>query len=69
VKIEDELKRQCQDILTLLDNHLIPASKSEEAKVFYMKMKGDYFRYISEFANGNERNTASDKALESYRMA
>ena len=67
--IETELKKQCNDILTLLDNHLTPSCKSHEAKVFYLKMKGDYYRYISEFSHGGERNSASDRALDSYRQA
>ena len=32
----------------LLDNFLIPKSQNAESKVFYLKMKGDYFRYLAE---------------------
>ena len=49
-KIETELNNFCNDILDLLDSHLIKRSTSPEAKVFYLKMKGDYYRYISEYA-------------------
>ena len=34
----------------LLDNHLIPKATSPESKVFYLKMKGDYYRYLAEVA-------------------
>jgi 14-3-3 protein epsilon len=37
-KIEKELQEICQDILTILDEHLIPSSKSGESKVFHYKM-------------------------------
>ncbi len=49
-KIEVELTEICQDILDLLEEHLIPNSQSDEAKVFFNKMKADYFRYKAEFA-------------------
>jgi hypothetical protein len=35
----------CSDILEIIKNELIPNSDSEEGKVFYFKMKGDYHRY------------------------
>lgn len=41
-KIETELVDICNDILSIIDESLIPNSTSEEAKVFYYKMKGDY---------------------------
>jgi hypothetical protein len=37
-KIESELAKICDDILGVLDKHLIPAAKSGESKVFYHKM-------------------------------
>ncbi len=36
--IEAELAKICEDILEVLDKHLIPSAKSEESKVFYHKM-------------------------------
>jgi len=67
--IEKELRKLCDDILTLLDKHLIPSSPSDEAKVFYLKMKGDYLRYISEFSAGDDKGKASDNALSAYQSA
>jgi 14-3-3 protein epsilon len=37
-KIEAELAKICDDILEVLDKHLIPSAKSGESKVFYHKM-------------------------------
>ena len=37
-KIEAELAKICEDILEVLDAHLIPSAKSGESRVFYHKM-------------------------------
>lgn len=37
-KIESELAKICEDILDVLDKHLIPSAASGESKVFYHKM-------------------------------
>ena len=37
-KIEAELAKICEDILSVLDKHLIPSAKTGESKVFYHKM-------------------------------
>ena len=49
-KIEIELTEICQDLLNLIEEYLVPNSQSDEAKVFFNKMKADYFRYKAEFA-------------------
>jgi 14-3-3 protein epsilon len=37
-KIESELAKICEDILAVLDKHLIPSAATGESKVFYHKM-------------------------------
>lgn len=37
-QIEKELKEICEDILKLLEEHLIPIAQDTDAKVFYYKM-------------------------------
>ena len=54
-KVENELRDICNDVLRLLDDFLIPKASNAESKVFYLKMKGDYFRYLSEVASGDDR--------------
>ncbi|GMF74293.1 unnamed protein product [Aspergillus oryzae] len=68
-KIESELAKICDDILEVLDKHLIPSAQSGESKVFYHKMKGDYHRYLAEFAIGDRRKGAADASLEAYKAA
>jgi len=65
-KVETELQGICDTILGLLDGSLIPGAKDAEAKVFYHKMKGDYFRYIAEFAGDDKKTAAANKAKGAY---
>jgi 14-3-3 protein epsilon len=69
IQIEKELKEICADILSLLDKHLIPHASTGESKVFYYKMKGDYYRYLAEFATGNDRKEAAENSLIAYKAA
>jgi len=68
-KIEEELGKICEDILKVLDDHLIASAESGESKVFYHKMKGDYHRYLAEFATGDKRNDSAKASLEAYEAA
>ena len=54
-KVESELDEICKEIIETLDKKLIPNAKDDNPKVFYLKMKGDYFRYIAEYTSGDER--------------
>nr|BAA83080.1 14-3-3 protein [Tetrahymena pyriformis] len=68
-KIETELNLYCDDILKLLNDFLIKNATNAEAQVFFLKMKGDYYRYIAEYAQGDEHKKAADGALDSYNKA
>jgi len=67
-KVEEELKEICSDVLSLLEDHLIVKASNPESKVFYLKMKGDYFRYLAEVA-GNEKKTEIDNSQKAYQEA
>ena len=68
-KVEGELSTICSGILKLLDTHLIPSATASESKVFYLKMKGDYHRYMAEFKSGDERKTAAEDTMIAYKAA
>jgi len=68
-KVEQELEKVCGDILQVLDQNLIPTAVSGESKVFYHKMKGDYHRYLAEFATGGGRDASAEAAHEAYKKA
>ncbi|KAJ8016121.1 hypothetical protein DPEC_G00003880 [Dallia pectoralis] len=68
-KVETELQDICKDVLDLLDNHLIAKATAGESKVFYLKMKGDYYRYLSEVAAGDAKKTTVDNSQKAYQDA
>eukprot|EP00020_Sapocribrum_chincoteaguense_P008201 CAMPEP_0170738022 /NCGR_PEP_ID=MMETSP0437-20130122/4434_1 /TAXON_ID=0 /ORGANISM="Sexangularia sp." /LENGTH=245 /DNA_ID=CAMNT_0011076439 /DNA_START=51 /DNA_END=788 /DNA_ORIENTATION=+ len=68
-KVEKELEEICGDILNILEKNLIPSATSGESKVFYYKMKGDYHRYLAEFADASRRNEAAENSLAAYKSA
>lgn len=79
-QIEAELEVICQEILGLLQSTLIPTAKEkatdntnpdlaaalEEARVFYLKMAADYYRYLAEFVTDKEH---AEKSAELYTEA
>ncbi|CAH1443344.1 14-3-3-like protein GF14 lambda [Lactuca sativa] len=68
-KVEDELSDVCWGILKILESNLVPSASSAESKVFYLKMKGDYHRYLAEFKIGDERKEAAEQTMNSYKSA
>lgn len=67
--IEKELTEVCQKILDLLNDYLLPNCESNEGSVFLLKMKGDYYRYIAEYASGEQKDMAAVQAENSYQQA
>merc|ERR1719384_2787440 len=69
LKVEAELQKICDTILGLLDGNLIDKASNGESKVFYQKMKADYYRYIAEFTTGAAKSAASENARKAYDEA
>lgn len=65
--IEKELKSICDEILKVLNESLIPNATSDESKVFFYKMKGDYHRYEAEIAQNKEESCTN--ASNAYKEA
>ena len=69
-KVEEELEKICAEIIDMLKENLIPrmekleSADAAETSVFYYKMSGDYYRYLSEFRASPGREEAGEKACE-----
>merc|ERR1719271_2241550 len=68
-KVEAELHKICGTILELLDKNLISMATNGESKVFYQKMKADYYRYIAEFTEGEQKAKAAENARVAFSDA
>ncbi|XP_014785483.1 14-3-3 protein zeta/delta [Octopus bimaculoides] len=68
-KVELELKAICTEVLDLLENYLISKASTTESKVFYLKMKGDYYRYLAEVAQGEDRKGVLGHSQCAYKDA
>eukprot|EP00420_Gonyaulax_spinifera_P007347 CAMPEP_0197945444 /NCGR_PEP_ID=MMETSP1439-20131203/125914_1 /TAXON_ID=66791 /ORGANISM="Gonyaulax spinifera, Strain CCMP409" /LENGTH=316 /DNA_ID=CAMNT_0043568699 /DNA_START=82 /DNA_END=1033 /DNA_ORIENTATION=+ len=69
VRVEEELTSKCKEVLGLLANQLVPNATDVEARVFYLKMQGDYHRYLAEFTTGDVHAQATQGAHRSYEEA
>lgn len=70
-EIEEELKKVCTDVLELITDVLYPLCPDDkpDSKVFYLKMKGDYYRYLSEVAKEPQRGTTVCESEKAYKEA
>jgi len=68
-KVESELREICNDVLELLTKYLIENSTNPESQVFYLKMKGDYYRYLAEVASGADRTATIENSQQAYQQA
>ena len=78
-KIQEELITICNEVLELLNKHLIANAQDAESKVFYHKMAGDYYRYLAEMAPQEEEDQAQgnsealkkacEQAMKAYEEA
>ena len=52
-QIEKQLKEDCERIINMINTRVLAKACEKEAKAFFVKMVGDYYRYIAENAKGD----------------
>jgi 14-3-3 protein beta/theta/zeta len=71
--VEQELHNVCEEVLELLDKYLITKLQNDEEStdslVFYLKMKGDYYRYLAEVAEDKEKEKVVSNSEDAYKQA
>ena len=71
-KIEKEIEQLCQEVQTVISEHLLRGlcvdSSSVDDFIYYMKMKGDYYRYEAEFMVGDAQLVAIEKSRKWFRF-
>jgi hypothetical protein len=68
-KIEEGLYRDCETVIELIRSKVLSKPAQEEAKAFFVKMVGDYYRYIAETAQGAKLEQVKTEALKAYTEA
>ena len=67
-KVVEEMQSICDRVVIEID-HFLEKAKDEESKVFFYKMKADYFRYMSEVSTGDKLEQIKASALQIYEQA
>mmetsp|Transcript_22226 Transcript_22226/g.56074 ORF Transcript_22226/g.56074 Transcript_22226/m.56074 type:complete len:252 (+) Transcript_22226:267-1022(+) len=68
--IEKELRDYCTQVLKHIEDDLMPIAADNESKVFWLKMRGDYCRYLAESLDDNDaHHKAAEDAHEAYKQA
>jgi len=67
--LEDNLNAVCNEIIKIMDEKIISVSDAVESKIFWYKMKGDYYRYIAEYEHESRKELAQNESFRSYETA
>ena len=67
--IESKLQDDCQRIIDMINNKVLSKACDGEPKAFFIKMVGDYYRYIAENAKGENLEKVKQAALAAYNEA
>ena len=68
-KIKEEIDQYCNDVLSLINTAVLKNCHSAESKVFFLKMKGDYYRYLAECSTGEAQSKIAQEGLQAYTEA
>jgi hypothetical protein len=68
-RIEEELYRNCDDIIATIRYSVLSKSSDDESRAFFLKMIGDYCRYIAESAKDERLAKTKTDALGAYQEA
>jgi 14-3-3 protein epsilon len=59
-----ELEQFCGELINILSQFLIPAAVDTEAKVFYYKVMGDFYRYYDEVRPSVQNKQAAEQSYQ-----
>jgi 14-3-3 protein epsilon len=62
-RIEDELYSNCMEIINTIKNDVLVKASDDESRAFFLKMIGDYCRYIAESAKDDRLANTKTQAL------
>lgn len=68
-RIEEELYKNCDEIISIIRTEVLSKSPEDEPRAFFLKMIGDYCRYIAESAKEARLEQTKTDALNAYKEA
>lgn len=68
-RIEEELYKNCDEIINTIKSDVLAKAADDESRAFFLKMIGDYCRYVAESAKDDRLNNTKTQALSSYSEA
>jgi len=68
-EIEEKLTGDCQKVVDMINDKVLAKPCDGESKAFFVKMVGDYYRYIAENAKGDQLEAVKKNALKAYNEA
>lgn len=68
-RIETALYADCEKIIEIVRSKVLSKPTENEPKAFFVKMVGDYYRYIAETAQGDKLEQVKNEALKAYKEA
>ena len=67
--IEGQLTNDCDTVIKMINDKVLSKDCQPEAKAFFIKMVGDYYRYIAENAKDAKLEEVRQNALKAYEEA
>lgn len=71
-EVEDELCNICTEAIDIINKCILTkddVKNNKESNIFFLKMKGDYYRYKAEVEKGDDLKKSTDEAQKSYEDA
>ena len=68
-EIESGLTLDCEKVIDMINTKVLNKDCQPEAKAFFVKMVGDYYRYIAENAKDSKLEEVKQAALKAYTDA
>ena len=66
---EKIIMKRCEHVIRIINENLLPKKLDNEVKALYLKIKGDYYRYMAEISKGNMLYVNKQNAFHFYNEA
>ena len=68
-KFQQAILNDCEQIIEQIQDNVLSKASQDEQRSFFLKMTGDYYRYMCEIATGDKLALAKDEAKKNYEEA